>query len=228
MCNHSLARILPFALYMGFIAIEQGLRWLCEQDFLSMATSSLLFLYPVKVGIVGLSLLLLARHYDEIRLADLRHWRHSLLSLLTGLVIFAFWIQLDQGFATLGDPAGFNPLQVPQDAGRNLLILARLAGAVLVVPLMEELFWRSFLPRYLIDPHFKQVAIGRFSLYSFVTTSLLFGLEHHHYLAGILAGVLFNLLLYRSRSIAQCILSHAVANLALGLYVLRSGQWHFW
>ncbi|MBW2187625.1 MAG: CAAX prenyl protease-related protein, partial [Deltaproteobacteria bacterium] len=57
---------------------------------------------------------------------------------------------------------------------------------------------------------------------------VLFGLEHHLIIAGMMAGALFNLLLYRTRSIAQCILSHAVANLALGLYVLQTGQWQFW
>jgi CAAX prenyl protease-like protein len=97
-----------------------------------------------------------------------------------------------------------------------------------MAPIMEELFWRSFLARYIISADFIRIEVGRFTPASFFLSALLFGLEHNLWLAGIMAGIGFNLVLYRTRSIAQCILSHAVANLLLGIYVLRSGQWQFW
>ncbi|MFA5700415.1 MAG: CAAX prenyl protease-related protein, partial [Desulfuromonas sp.] len=79
-----------------------------------------------------------------------------------------------------------------------------------------------------VKKEFMQVSIGKFTWFSFLATAVLFGLEHNLYLAGICAGILFNLVLYRTRSIFQCVLSHATANLALGIYVLNSGNWHFW
>ncbi len=221
-------RILPFALFMGFIGVEEGLRFLAQREMLPGNEGEWLYLYPVKAALVGLCLVLLCRRYKEIRAADLADWRHTALSLLAGMLIFILWIQMDWGFATLGEPQGFDPGRIPEGTARSTMIAARLAGAVLVVPVMEELFWRSFLLRYLIEPDFIKVAIGRFTWFSFLATTVLFGLEHNHYLAGMMAGAFFNLLLYRTGSIAQCILAHAVANLALGIYVLQTGNWRFW
>ena len=104
----------------------------------------------------------------------------------------------------------------------------RLAGAAIVVPIMEELFWRSFLIRYLINEDFSSIQIGFFTFKSCLITIVLFGLEHQFIIAGIMAGILYNLLLYRTRSIAACIASHALTNLLLGLYVLKTGAWRFW
>jgi CAAX prenyl protease-like protein len=93
---------------------------------------------------------------------------------------------------------------------------------------MEELFWRSFLLRYLINPDFKKVPIGTFSLFSFVSTVVLFGLEHHRWLPGIIAGIIYTLLLYRKKELFDCILSHAITNLVLGIYVIMTHQWRYW
>jgi hypothetical protein len=43
-----------------------------------------------------------------------------------------------------------------------------------------------------------------------------------------MAGAAYNLLLLRTKSIAQCILAHAVTNFLLGMYVLITKQWFFW
>ncbi|OQY18440.1 MAG: CAAX prenyl protease-related protein [Desulfobacteraceae bacterium 4572_35.1] len=225
---NSWIRILPFALFMGFIGVEGGVRFLWEKGLIPVAESELLYLYPLKAVLVGLTLLLLTRHYLEINLSDLTRWRHTALSLISGIIIFVLWINMDWSFATQGELTGFDPEWIADSKIRSAMITARLVGAVLVVPIMEEIFWRSFLLRYIINHKFSKVAIGRFTWFSFIATTVLFGLEHHYVLAGMMAGAIFNLLLYKTRSIAQCILSHAVANLALGLYVLQSGQWQFW
>jgi CAAX prenyl protease-like protein len=111
---------------------------------------------------------------------------------------------------------------------RLVLTASRLFGAALVVPVMEELFWRSFLIRYIVNSDFTKVPVGLFSWGSFAITVVLFGLEHHYLIAGMMAGIAYNLLLYRSRSLAHCILAHGVTNLVLGWYVLQTGAWHFW
>ena len=93
---------------------------------------------------------------------------------------------------------------------------------------MEELFWRSFFIRYLIGPDFSKVPIGMATWPSFLLTTVLFGLEHNLFFAGIMAGIAYNLLLYYTRSISHCIIAHGLTNLLLGIYVLTTERWHFW
>ena len=220
-------RVFPFALFMAFIALEQGLCFLSEQRLLPLDEFFISWLYLPKVLCVGLLLIVYRKHYLEVRLQDLCDYRATAISLGSGVVVFILWINMDW---VLGGqkPQGFNPEVFGSGALKGLMVTARVAGAVLVVPIMEELFWRSFLLRYLIDRDFLQVRIGHYSLFSFVAVSVLFGLEHHYVLAGIMAGVLFNVVYYSTRSIMQCIVSHAVANFCLALYVIRTGQWQFW
>jgi CAAX prenyl protease-like protein len=98
----------------------------------------------------------------------------------------------------------------------------------MVVPLMEELFWRAFLLRWLIDDDFKRVPAGTFAWAPFATTTILFGLEHHQWLAGLLCGALYNWLYYRHKDVFACVVAHAVSNAALAAWVLRTGAWQFW
>jgi CAAX prenyl protease-like protein len=91
---------------------------------------------------------------------------------------------------------------------------ARLTGLVLLVPLIEELFWRSFLIRWLIDPDFRRVTIGRVTLMSAGVTSVLFALAHPEWLPALLTGALWAWLLHQTKSLGACVISHVVANLA--------------
>jgi hypothetical protein len=228
MAQKSFPRIFPFALFMSFIAIEQIAVVLRTSGWLPLDAAALHWLYPLKALAVALALFLLRKHYDEWHFNDFRRLGHTAISIGAGLLIFALWIRMDWPFLSPSPPPGYDPNLIENPALKMALIGSRLFGAVLVVPIMEELFWRSFLLRYLIDKNFSRVPVGLFTWPSFLVTALLFGLEHHYIIAGIMAGVVFNLLLYQTKSIAQCTLSHAVANLALGFYVLQSGQWRFW
>ncbi len=82
-----------------------------------------------------------------------------------------------------------------------LVIALRLIGASLIVPLMEELFWRSFAFRFAIRSDFKSVPLGQFSWFSFIVISLLFGLEHHRWLVGIVAGMVYAGVLYHRKNL---------------------------
>lgn len=222
-----LARILPFALFMTFIGLEEFARYLHSKEILQLGERALYWIYPIKACTVGIALLYLRKHYQEIRLGDLAKPLFTTASLLAGLGVFWLWINMDWSIGTQGAPAGFDP-NVFDGGTRVAMTAVRLAGAVLIVPIMEELFWRSFLLRYIIGNDFTKIPIGTFSWAAFLLTVVLFGLEHNYFLAGMMAGAAFNLLLYYTKSISQCILAHAVANLALGIYVLRTGEWRFW
>jgi CAAX prenyl protease-like protein len=212
-------RILPFAAYLFFIVAGDVL------ERMGVAASSLLWLYPAKIAVVALLLALFWRHYDELRPFRLSPTQ-ALIAVATGVVVLVLWVSLDAGWMIFGSPSGFDP----RSQGRIdwLLVAIRIAGAALVVPLMEELFWRSFLMRWIVAPNFDSVEPSQLGLKSFIITVLLFGFEHNLWLAGIVAGAAYSLLYMRHRSLWSPILAHAVTNGLLGLWVVRTGNWSYW
>jgi uncharacterized protein len=178
-------------------------------------------LYPVKTLVVAGILWYYRKAYSEIGL------RWSWLAILVGIAAFVVWVVPEGWYPQLGESA-FNPYQFQAPWIVYGLILFRLLGAVVVVPIMEELFWRSFAIRWLINEEFTTVPLGKFTWFSCLVTILGFGFEHHRWLVGLLAGALYNGLLYYKKDLSQCILAHAVTNLLLGVYVLLTQQWSFW
>ena len=153
----------------------------------------------------------------------------DLNAVLAGMAAFILWIALEDRYPLLGSPEGLNPYDCGYGSnGTWGLIGARLAGAVLVVPVMEELFWRSFALRFLMDKRFARVPLGTFSWFSFIGVSLAFGFEHHRWLPGIFAGMLYALVLYQKKNLFSPILAHSVTNLLLGIYVVINRAWDFW
>jgi uncharacterized protein len=223
-----LYRALPFALFMAFIGVDEGIRFAVQHHWLTVPDSAPYYLYPVKTVSVAALLYLYRGKYQELQLKDLLNGRTSAAVCVIGVLTFVMWISMDWTLPGAGAPKGFNPTLLPEGAVRLLMTATRVAGAVLVVPLMEELFWRSFLLRYLIDPDFESVPVGRFTWGSFLATTVLFGLEHHLFVAGMVAGAIYTIILYKTRSLAQCVLAHAVTNLALAGYVLYTSKWYFW
>ena len=63
---------------------------------------------------------------------------------------------------------------------------------------------------------------------SATVTSVLFALAHPEWLPALLTGLLWAWLLHQTRSLTACVISHVVANLALGIYVIQYGAWKFW
>ncbi len=221
-------RIIPFAVFMLFIGLKEILAWVVVKGWLDLSAEQMLYFYPIKTLLVAGLLIYLWGQYDELHFVDFKNYTHTIASILLGLLVFVLWINMDWGFATYGESKGFDPFLISNATTRNLLIFSRVFGAALVVPIMEELFWRSFMLRYVITADFTSVRIGTFTLTSFLICSVLFGLEHNLLLAGIMAGAFYTVLLYWTKSIYQCILAHAVTNLVLGIYVLQTGYWQFW
>jgi CAAX prenyl protease-like protein len=226
--NPAFYRYLPFAVFMAFIGLDEVIRLLAGHGLIMPGETALYYLYPVKTLVVAYLLYRFRSEYRELSFKDLANLPVTLAACGTGLLVFFLWIHMDWTFGGAPGPRGFNPALLPGGGVRIVMLLFRAGGAVLVVPLMEELFWRSFLIRYIIDKDFEKVALGAFTWASFLLTVVLFGLEHTYILAGIMAGIFYNLILYRSRSLAQCVLAHAVTNLALAGYVLLTGKWGFW
>ncbi|HQT72189.1 MAG TPA: CAAX prenyl protease-related protein, partial [Thiobacillus sp.] len=109
-----------------------------------------------------------------------------------------------------------------------LLVAFRIAGAALVVPVMEELFWRSFLQRWVQQPDFMTLNPAQIGLKALFIASALFAVEHLQWLAGLVAGLAYGWLYIRTRNLWAPIIAHAVTNGMLGAYVVATGRWSFW
>jgi CAAX prenyl protease-like protein len=164
---------------------------------------------------------------------DLRPWPRPgviVLAIGLGLAVTAVWVGLDGHYPTFtvsGARMAFDPGVLP-DAARWSFVAIRLLGLVVVVPVFEELFWRSFLIRWLVAEDFTQVPIGQVTPLAAFVSSVVFGAVHPEWLPGILTGLAWAWLLKHTKSLAACVVSHATANLALGVYVLATGDWNFW
>jgi len=184
---------------------------------LVQSKDNMLVVYPLKTLIVAGLLWVFHNRYEELKPS------FSLLDIAVGLVAIAFWILLDPYYPKMGTKSDiFNA------TGHWIFIVSRVAGAALVVPLMEELFWRGFMIRWLVEEDFKKVPLGLFTLPSFLITTVLFGIEHREWLAGLVCGALYNWLYYRRKSLFACVVAHATSNAALAAWVLARGDWKFW
>jgi len=157
-------------------------------------------------------------------------WGALALAVGLGLVVTTLWVGLDGRYPPipgLGKRQGFDPTSLPL-VGLVGFLTVRLFGLVVLVPLIEELFWRSFLMRWIVDPDdFTRVPIGQVTPGAAAVTSILFALEHPEWLPALLTGLAWAGLLWQTRSVAACFVSHLTANLALGVYVLATGSWAY-
>ncbi len=211
-------RILPFAAYMAFI----GMSYLVPSG-----SGSELWLYPIKILLVLGLLTYFWSSYQELQQPLYVQGQETALAVGVGLVVYVLWVRMDWSWAVQGELTGYNPYQEGAMLGWGLAAI-RLFGAAVVVPVMEELFWRSFLIRWIVNQDFEKVAFGTFTLGSFAWTVVLFGVEHNLWLAGMMAGVAYNCLWYQTRRLWPCVVAHATTNLLLGIHVLVTQEWQWW
>ncbi|MBJ7308718.1 CAAX prenyl protease-related protein [Rugamonas sp. CCM 8940] len=215
----TLARVLPFAIYMAFIAIADLL------GRLGWSGAELRWLYPIKIAAVLAALVYYRRSYVEL-LPARPDWRAVAAAVAAGLLVFLLWINLDAPWMALGGSAGFDPRTDGQIDWT--LVALRLLGAAVVVPVMEELFWRSFLMRWIERADFLNVNPAHVRFKAFIVTVILFGFEHSLWLAGIVAGAAYSVLYMRSRSLWTAVLAHAVTNGVLGVWIIFTAHWTYW
>jgi hypothetical protein len=109
------------------------------------------------------------------------------------------------------------------------MLALRTARAALLVPVLEELFWRGWLPRWLQDNRFWRVPLGTYTAFAFWGTAALFAAEHGPFWeVGLACGVIYNWWMRRTGSLGDLILTHAVTNLALSVLTIATARWVFW
>ena len=161
-----------------------------------------------------------------------------LVSTAVGLAVFMLWIAPDViapswrqsvlfNNSLMGHAGAHTPAALQHDP---LFLVFRIAVSVAAVPVIEELFWRGWLMRWLIEPnHFERVPLGAYSPAAFWLVAALFASEHGSFWdVGLVAGIVYNLWIIRTRNLWDCIIAHAVTNGALAVWVVAGGHWQYW
>ena len=163
---------------------------------------------------------------------DIQPSVHVLIpAVVVGLAVFGQWILLDKliPYPHLGSRIGLNPFSTIENPIVLFIFLTvRFYGLTVMVPVMEELFWRSFLLRYMTEPDFTKLPLGTFSWQAFAIVAGMFGLLHSEWLVAVICACAYGLLLRQTRSLFACIIAHSVTNFALGIYVLVARDWSYW
>lgn len=210
--------VVPFVVFLGFMALHTlGLPALLEQG----------------IWFAGMSAVIafVARPALNFRV---RNWPGS---LLLGVGVFILWIGPDVLFpgyrshwllsnSITGQVAASLP-----EAERNnaLVLLLRGLRASLIVPIVEELFWRAWLMRWIIDSDFSKIPLGTYSTQAFAVVAIMFAAEHGPFWdVGLACGILYNWWMVRTKSLGDLVLAHAITNACLSLYVVAAGKWEYW
>ena len=216
------ARAVPFAVFMLLLGLRGALPadgpWGIDPRWI----------YGLTVVVVGALLAWRWREYGELSAQTWPYAREALLAVAVGLAVFGAWIQLDAPWMQLAAPsAPFTPV----DAQGQLiwpLVAVRWMGAALLVPVMEELFWRSFLMRWFQNEVFEGVVPQQVGLRAIVLSTFVFMLAHTLWLAAIVAGLAYAWLYVRTGRLWVPVIAHAATNGALGVWVVATDNWGFW
>ena len=221
--------VVPLAAFGFFLVLLDVVRWGGARAGWGIdgTADPRFWIYPVQTAVCAVLLLVFWRRYEF-------RWRGRgavLLGVAAGLLAFLLWVTPQEAFGVGRRLDGFDPGALcPWPAAYWSTLAARLVRLVLVVPLLEEVFWRGWLMRRLIAPRFDRLAFGTFEWRSFVGVAALFAAVHApaDWPAAFLTGLLYNALACVGRSLGACVVAHAATNLLLGIYILQTGQWGFW
>ncbi len=222
-----LARVAPFVIFL-LLTAAQG----------QFGPASAYWFYLAKT-LVGLWLIFEIRsHVAEMR------WAFSWEAVAVGIGIFAVWVGINGEWTTQNSlwlklglahapktaPAAWNPnIQFGTSSALAwLFIVTRILGSTFIVPPLEEIFYRSFLYRYIASQNFLSVPLNRFLPIPFFVTALAFGLSHNEWLAGIICGAAYQWLVLRKNRLGDAMTAHAITNFLLGIWIVWRGAWQFW
>ena len=209
--NPVAAFLMPFLMILGVAMISRavagGMEWL----------------YPLRFFGAAIALWVFRHKYAALE------WKFGWAAPLIGCIVFAIWIALNRVSETHGNnPMGAALASAPA-AARISWLAFRTIGAVVTVPIAEELAFRGFLLRRLISSNFESVSFRQFSFFAFFVSSVAFGVMHgDRWLAGTVAGMLYaGVLLWRGR-VGDAVVAHATTNALIAGWVLFSGSWDLW
>lgn len=216
--RRTVAWVGPFAVFLVWLALDK---------YIPIANPAREL---VRDAVIAAAILLFSRHLLPTRAP---HW---LASIGVGLGVCVLWIAPDALMPGWRNSplfqnaiTGHLTISIPQGELSPLMLALRTMRAALLVPVLEELFWRGWLPRWMQDIHFASVPLGKYTPLAFWATAVLFATEHGPFWeVGLLAGIIYNLWMRRTRSLGDLMLAHATTNLALSVYVIVARRWMYW
>lgn len=193
-------------------------------SFISKAASGYFeWLYPLRFIAAAVALWCFRSEYRKL------DWRFGWIAPATGTAVLLAWIASalwahDRTVSPLG-----STLAALSPSLRTAWIAFRVGAAVITVPVAEELAFRGYLARRLMNRNFDEVPFSTLTAFSVCLSSIAFGLMHgSHWFVGILAGLAYaGALKWRGR-IGDAIVAHATSNLLLAVWVLARGDWSLW
>jgi CAAX prenyl protease-like protein len=206
------ARVAPFVVFV-----------LCTSLQGALGEASRFWVYLAKIFIGGWLVWQLLPVLPEVK------WNWSWQAVAVGIAVLVMWIGLDPYFKHLPHSGGaWNPHAQFGPWLAWFFIVVRILGSSIVVPIVEEVFYRSFLYRYIIKPDFQTVPFGVLVWTPFIVTSIVFGFTHFEWLSGILCGFAFQGLVCWKKRLGDAIAAHAITNFLLGVWIVWKEEWHFW
>ena len=158
-------------------------------------------------------------------------WKWSWEAVAAGVLVLVIWVGLEGWYPKLGKAGpAWNPFATYGEGSwaGGAFVVMRILGSSLVVPPMEEMFFRSFAYRYIVKVEFASVSLGTLDLPAFLLTSVLFAVEHREWLPGLLCGFIYQAVVLRKGRLGDAMVAHAITNFLLGLWVVWKGAWQFW
>jgi CAAX prenyl protease-like protein len=217
------AYTVPFLVFMGGLVLASALRSIGSDIF--WVRHPEYWVYPLQTALCAVTLVFYWRQYDFAKRGGL------LTATLAGLVVLGVWVSPQAVFGIPERVDGFDPTVFGEGTALYWMSgVARFARLVVIVPLVEEIFWRGFLMRFLVREDFDKARIGEFQWKAFLLVAAFFMLVHSmaDWPAAFLCGLAYNFVAVKTGSLSACVLAHAVTNLGLGIYIRATRQWGFW
>ena len=203
----------PAPYLMPFLAI------LAASILTRAMSGSFEWLYPLRVVVCGWALWHFRKQYAEIR------WRFGWPAVAAGFGVFVLWVWFDRS-ATAGMPAELSAVPV---AGQWAWLALRIVGAAITVPVAEELAFRGFLLRRLVQADFTAVPWERWAWLPVLASSVAFGAMHGgRWIEGTIAGLVYAGVMARTGRLGEAAAAHGITNALLACWVLTTGQWQLW
>ena len=178
------------------------------------------WLYPLRIVAAAAVLWCYRRHYRQL------DWRCGWLAAAVGGGVFVLWIAADRLFGRRAAGPGIVPMH---GAAWIAWLVLRVAGAVVTVPIAEELAFRGYLLRRVDSAAFENVSFRAVSLPALAISSAAFGIMHgSRWMAGSVAGLAYALAARRRARIGEAVAAHAVTNALLAFWVIARGEWGLW
>lgn len=155
------------------------------------------------------------------------------LSVAAGTGLAWLWVRLDEPWMRLGVPHPSLDLIGPGGEVLWALIALRWLAGALLLPVLEELFWRGFVMRRIaglarraggpgpVDPR----QVGPLAV---LASTLGFALTHTEWLATALTGLVCAALYRRTGKLGSAIVAHAVTQGLVGGWIAVYGHWAYW